>query len=74
MKTVLKIEGLDCANCAAKIEEAVKKIPCVESAKLSFMTQKLTIEAPEDKMDAIVEEATKIAKKIESDVTVCKLK
>ena len=74
MKAVLKIEGLCCANCATKIEDNVSKIPSVESARLSFITQKLTIEAPEDRMDAVIDEATRIAKKIEGGVSVCRIK
>ena len=74
MKATLKLEGLCCANCAAKIEVGVQKIPGVEEANLAFMTQKLVIIADDDKMDGIIEEATKIAKKIESDVVVTRLK
>lgn len=74
MKATLKLEGLDCANCAAKIENDVKKLPGVEDATVSFMTQKMTITAPDDRMDAIIEEATKIAKKVEGDVVVKRLK
>lgn len=74
MKAVLKLEGLCCANCAAKIENAVQKIDGVEEANLSFMTQKLTIEAPEAEMDRIVDEATKAALRIEDEVNVKRLK
>lgn len=44
MKKKFKIE-VDCANCAAKMEEAVKKVSGVTDATVSFMTQKLAIEA-----------------------------
>lgn len=74
MKATLKLEGLCCANCAAKIETGVQKIPGVEEANLAFMTQKLTIVADDDKMESIIEEATRIANKIESDVVVTRLK
>ncbi len=74
MKATLKLEGLCCANCAAKIETAVQKIPGVQEANLAFMTQKLNIEADDDKIEQIVEEATKIAKKIESEVVVKRIK
>ena len=43
MKKVFKLEDLDCANCAAKMENAISKIEGVESANVSFMTQKMTI-------------------------------
>ncbi len=74
MKAVLKLEGLCCANCAAKIENKVQKIPGIEEANLSFMTQKLTIVAPDDQIEGIVDEASKIAKQIEDEVVVKRLK
>lgn len=74
MKAVLKLEGLDCANCAAKIENEVKRLNGVEDANVSFMTQKMTIEAPESEMDRIVDEASRIALKVESEVTIKRLK
>ena len=74
MKAVLKLEGLDCANCAVKIENEVQRIPGVEEATVTFMTQKMTIVAPDDKIEAIVEEATKLTKKLEGDVVVKRIK
>ena len=74
MKAVLKLEGLCCANCAAKIENKVQKIPGIEEANLSFMTQKLTIVAPDDQIEGIVDEASKIVKQIEDEVVVKRLK
>ncbi len=44
MKKKFKVENLDCAHCAAKMEEAIKKIPGVEDAAMNFMMQKLTLE------------------------------
>ena len=66
MKGKFDIE-VDCANCAAKIEAAIQKIEGVQSASVSFMTQKLVLEAPDDQFDAILKEAAKTAKKIEPD-------
>mgnify|MGYP001083042673 FL=1 len=74
MKAVLKLEGLDCANCAAKIENEVQRIPGVEEATVTFMTQKMAIVAPDDKIEAIVEEATKLTKKLEGDVVVKRIR
>ena len=68
----MRLEGLDCANCAAKIEAAVQKLPGVTAANLNFMTTKLTIEAPREDMPAIVEETTKIVNRLEPDVVVSK--
>ena len=74
MKAVLKLEGLDCANCAAKIENDVEKVPGVQEVSVSFMTQKMTLVADDDRMDAVIEEASRIAKKVEGDVKVKRLK
>lgn len=74
MKAVLKLEGLDCANCAAKIENDVGKVPGVQEVSVSFMTQKMTLVADDDRMDAVIEEASRIAKKVEGDVKVKRLK
>ena len=70
MKKKFKMQDLDCANCAAKMEEAIKKLDGVEDATVSFMTQKLTIEADEGRMDEIMEQVVAVCKKVEPD---CKI-
>lgn len=70
MKKKFKMQDLDCANCAAKMEEAIKKIDGVEDATVSFMMQKLTIEADETRMDEIMEQVVAVCKKVEPD---CKI-
>lgn len=67
MIKVFQLEDLDCANCAAKMEEAIAKLKGVSSASVSFLTQKLSIEAQEEDFDRIVKEAAKLIKKIEPD-------
>lgn len=67
MKKTFKMIDLDCANCAAKMEAAIKKIDGVQDAAVSFMTQKLTIQADDDRFDAVVQEAVKVCKKVEPD-------
>lgn len=67
MKKIIKLEGLCCANCAAKIEEGVKKLNGVKSASLSFMTQRLIIETEDGMEDAVVEAARKVKDKIEPE-------
>ncbi len=67
MKKVYKLEDLDCANCAAKMERAIAKIDGVTSASISFMSQKLTIEADDARFDDIMKEAVKVCKKVEPD-------
>lgn len=67
MKKTFELEELDCAHCAAKMETAITKIDGVVSASISFMTQKLTIEAEEKDFDKILKAAQKAIKKIEPD-------
>ncbi|MBE6906295.1 cation transporter [Marasmitruncus massiliensis] len=70
MKKTYRMKDLDCANCAAKMEAAIKQIDGVSAATVSFMTQKMTIEAVDEKFEAIVKEAVKICRKIEPDCSV----
>lgn len=66
MKKKFNIE-VDCANCAAKIETAAKQVPGVTAASVSFMTQKMMLEADDDRFDAVLKEVVKVAKKVEPD-------
>lgn len=70
MRKTFKMIDLDCANCAAKMEAAIKKLDGVTDATVSFMTQKMTIEGDDARFDAIVKEAVKICKKVEPDCEV----
>lgn len=67
MKKKFKLQDLDCANCAAKIEEAIKRIEGVADANVSFMTQKMTIEAEESRFDEIMKEVVAVCRKVEPD-------
>lgn len=70
MKKVFKLEDLDCAHCAQKMEDGIKKIDGVTDASVNFLAQKLTLEADDDRFDAILKEVVKTCKKIEPDCTV----
>lgn len=70
MRKTFKLEDLDCANCAAKMESGIKKIDGVNDATISFMTQKLMLDADDARFDAILNEAERICRKIEPDVVV----
>ena len=59
MKKVFKLNDLDCANCAAKMEAAIQKLDGVKSATISFMTQKLTLEADDADFDKVLKAAQK---------------
>ena len=67
MKKKFKLEDLDCANCAAKMEEAIKKIEGVNDANVSFMMQKMTIDADDARFDEIMKEVVEVCKKVEPD-------
>ena len=67
MKHRFLIEELCCANCAAKMEESIRKLEGVQSANINFLTQKLTLEADDDRLDSILEQADAIIRKIEPD-------
>ena len=70
MKKKFKLTDLDCANCAAKMEEAIKKLPNVTSASVNFLQQKFTLEAPDDKFDEALKAAVKICRDVEPDCTI----
>ena len=67
MKKRFMIEELCCANCAAKMEAEIRKLDGVQSANINFLTQKLTLEAEEERFEALLEQAATIIRKIEPD-------
>jgi copper chaperone CopZ len=70
MKKTVKLQDLDCANCAAKIESAVSRLEGVTGVTVNFLRQKMELEAPDDKFESVLDSAVKIIRKIEPDVTV----
>ncbi len=66
MKRSYKLENLDCANCAAKMEEAINKLEGVKCS-ITFMTQKITLEADDDKFEAALKDAQAVIAKVEPD-------
>ena len=67
MKKTYKLTDLDCANCAAKMENAIKKIDGVNDATVSFLTQKLTLDAEDARFEAVLDEVVRVCKKVEPD-------
>ena len=65
-----KLQDLDCANCAAKMEAAIKKIDGVNDASVSFMSQKLTLDADDARFEEILKQAVKVCKKVEPDCVI----
>lgn len=70
MKKRFKLENLDCANCAAKMERNIQKIEGVQNASVSFMMQRLELECEENNFDRIFDEVIRVCKKIEPDVEI----
>ena len=70
MRKAFKLQDLDSANCAAKMENAIKNIEGVKSASISFMTQKLVLEADDDRFEAVLDEAQHACKKFEPDCVI----
>ena len=69
MKKTYKVE-VDCANCAAKMEDLIKKIDGVNDASVNFMTQKMMVDADDARFDGIMKEVVKVCAKVEPD---CKI-
>ncbi|WP_427171511.1 heavy-metal-associated domain-containing protein [Fusobacterium nucleatum] len=72
MKKVFKLEGLDCAHCAAKIEERISKLEGVKSVVINFMTTKMTLESVDDNIGEVVEKVKKLINEVEPDVNMVK--
>ena len=70
MKKKFKLQDLDCANCAAKMEDLIKKIDGVNDASVSFMTQKMMVDADDARFDGLMKEGVKVCAKVEPD---CKI-
>lgn len=70
MKKTFKLTDLDCANCAAKMEDTIKKIDGVNDASVSFMAQKMTVDADDGIFDSIMKQIVKACKRIEPDCVI----
>ncbi|MDO4290425.1 MAG: cation transporter [Eggerthellaceae bacterium] len=72
MRRSFKLEDLDCANCAAKMETAINKVEGVNKATISFMTQKLVLDADDARFDAVLDEAQRLISGIEPDCRIAR--
>ncbi|EFM39297.1 heavy metal-associated domain protein [[Eubacterium] yurii subsp. margaretiae ATCC 43715] len=70
MKKKLKMNNLDCANCAMKMQEAISKLDGVNDVQINFMFQKMTIDADDERFDEIIKLAESECKKFEKDVSI----
>lgn len=73
MRKIFKVENVDCANCARKMQDNVLKIKGITSATLNFLTQRLTVEFEESKVSTIVEEMQTACRKIDKSVNVIRI-
>ena len=67
MKKTFKMQDLECANCAAKMEDAIRTLPGVQNVSISFLSQKMILEADENRFEQILDESAKLIKKVEPD-------
>ena len=67
MKKVFKLEDLECAHCAAKMQTAIAKIEGVQSVSINFIMQKMTLEADDAVFEDVLKKAQKAIKKVEPD-------
>ena len=70
MKQSFRLQGLDCANCAAKLERALAKLDGMEHASVNFLTQRMSLQAPDTRWDEVVAAAKALVRKLEPDVVV----
>lgn len=61
---------VDCANCASKLEEAIRRVDGVQECSVNFLTQKLTLKAEDDRFDQVLDEVLKTARRIEPDTVI----
>lgn len=70
MKKVYKITDIDCANCAAKLERALAKVEGVQNVSISFLSQRLALEAEDGRFDKVFDNVVKVCRRVEPD---CKI-
>lgn len=67
MKKVIALQDLDCANCAAKMEAAIRSINGVHSVSVNFITQKMIIDIDDGNVELLLKEIKSVCKKVEPD-------
>jgi len=70
MTKTFKMEDLDCANCARKMEDAIRKLDGVEEVHVNFLTQKMILTADDARFDEIAKEAVKCCRRVDADCRV----
>ena len=67
MRKSFRLDEIDCANCALKLQDALARVDGVRSVSVNFMTQKLTLEAEDARFDAVLDQVVKVAARVEPD-------
>lgn len=67
MRKTFRLDEIDCANCALKLQDALARVDGVRSVSVNFMTQKLTLEAEDARFDAVLDQVVKVAARVEPD-------
>ena len=70
VRKIFEMDGVDCANCAVKMEESIRGLEGVEYVNISFMAQRMTLEADEETFDSILKKAIKLCRKVDPDCSV----
>ena len=70
MTKTFKMQDLDCANCARKMEDAIRKLDGVAEIHVNFLTQKMILTADDARFDEIVKEAVKQIRRVDPDCSV----
>lgn len=70
MRRATRINGLDCANCAAKLENEIKKIDGVSNVSISFLTQRIVLDIDDGKAENVIREIKRVCKKVEPDAEI----
>ena len=72
MTKTYKMQDLDCANCARKMEDAIRKLEGVTEVHVNFLTQKMILTADDARFEEIVREAAKCIRRVDPDCQVVK--
>ena len=70
MKKTYKMQDLDCANCAAKMENAIAKLDGVNSVSINFLTQKMVLDADDTRFEDLLKQAVRLCKAVDRNCEV----
>lgn len=74
MKKTYSLDQLDCAACAAKMEEAASQVPGVEELRINFLTKTMSLTASEDHFEQVAQNVMAACQRVEPECRVCEVK